>query len=184
MANYNYLKYTSSECRVGRKRWRSKVTNALNASMILITKGSILISLVLNFRIGSLLKKYSNCPEDDKREMLSINFKQLCSWKRSSGWGTLPINWWDTGSLVIRWLRYNDPALAAVINWPFTRRPSVVLLRYSAISSGLDKWPIVIDATFKIYIIFTFNAARCISLLYTIEANFERNCYFIKEKKI
>lgn len=113
--------------------------------------------------------------------MLSINFKQLCSWKRSSGWGTLPINWWDTGSLVIRWLRYNDPALATLLIGPSRGETlrcsaSIYIPRYQAVPiSG----QLMIDATFKIYIIFTFNAARCISRFYhIIEVNFERNNLF------
>jgi len=132
----------------------------------------------------ALLLSWKNIPiaqrTGDKREMLSINFKQLCSWKRSSGWGTLPINWWDTGSLVIRWLRYNDPALATLLIGPSRGETlrcsaSIYIPRYQAVSiSG----QLVIDATFKIYIIFTFNAARCISRLYIIEVNFERGNVF------
>lgn len=168
MANYNYLKYTSSERREKtmtikgyRRAQRIRDINHKRCHFDLACFKRALVLSWKNIRIAQRT--------GDKREMLSINFKQLCSWKRSSGWGTLPINWWDTGSLVIRWLRYNDPALA-VINWPFTRRdPPFCFDIYSAISSGLDKWSIVIDVTFKIYIIFIFNAMRCISRLYIIE---------------
>lgn len=45
----------------------------------------------------------------------SINFKHPCRWNQPSGWRTLRINWWDTGSLVIRWLRYNDRALGVLL---------------------------------------------------------------------